>query len=135
MVDVTLPQELWDTDIASRSGDAFCEEDEMESAGADVHSPPSDRSRAPIEHKVKSWPQLFEATLTGAKTHDLRRAGDRDYRVGDILRLQEFDPDTRRYTGRELRVRITYITSAQFPCALSETTLDPAYCILSITKV
>jgi hypothetical protein len=107
----------------------------MENTDADVDSPPSDRSRAPIEHKVKSWPHLFEAALTGAKTHDLRRAEDRDYRVGDILRLQEFDPDTQRYTGRELRVRITYITSAQFPCALSETTLDPAYCILSITKL
>ena len=107
----------------------------MENASTEVHSPLFDLSREPIEHDVKSWPHLFEATLTGGKTHDLRRVGDRDYRVGDILRLQEFDPDTQRYSGRELRVRITYITSAQFPCALSETSLDPTYCILSIIKV
>lgn len=107
----------------------------MHNASTRVPSPPLDLSRDPVEHAVKSWPHLFEATLTGAKTHDLRRADDRDYRVGDILRLQEFDPDTERYTGRELRVRITYITSAQFPCALSDSSLDPDHCILSIIKV
>jgi len=106
----------------------------MEDVSTIMPSQPLDGSREPVEHVVKSWPHLFEATLTGAKTHDLRRANDRDYRVGDILRLQEFDPDTRRFTGRELRVRITYITSARFPCALSDSSLDPAYCILSITK-
>src|SRR2546427_74726 len=102
----------------------------MENVNTQVPSTPLDESREPVEHAVKSWPHLFEAALTGAKTHDLRRAEERDYRVGDILRLQEFDPDTQRYTGRELRVRITYITSAQFPCALSDSSLDPAYCIL-----
>lgn len=106
----------------------------MRNASTDVLSLASDGSREPVEHAVKSWPHLFEATLTGAKTHDLRRADERDYRAGDVLLLQEFDPATQRYTGRELRVRITYITSAQFPCALSDSSLDPDYCILSITK-
>jgi Domain of unknown function (DUF3850) len=110
------------------------EESKMKNVSTRMPSPPLDGSREPVEHAVKSWPHLFEATLKGVKTHDLRRADDREYRVGDILRLQEFDPETQRYTGRELRVRITYITSAQFPCALSDSSLDPAYCILSITK-
>lgn len=88
-----------------------------------------------VEHKVKSWPHLFQATLVGSKTHELRRATDRDYRVGDILCLQEFDPVTKCYTGRELKVRITYVTSAEFPCALSENALHPDFCILSIAKV
>jgi hypothetical protein len=91
--------------------------------------------RRSTEHKVKSWPPLFEATLSGAKTHELRRTGDRDYQVGDTLRLQEFDPRLQRYTGRELTVHITYITSAEFPCALSEDSLHTDYCILSVTKV
>jgi len=93
------------------------------------------RHRQPILHQVKSWPHLFEATLSGAKTHDMRRAVDRDYRVDDILCLQEFEPKTGHYTGRELNVRITYITSAEFPCALSGDGLHEDYCILSIKKV
>jgi hypothetical protein len=86
-------------------------------------------------HKVKSWPHLFEATLSGAKTHDMRRSTDRDYRVGDVLCLQEFEPSTDSYTGRELNVRITYITSSEFPCALSGDGLSDGYCILSIKPV
>jgi hypothetical protein len=90
--------------------------------------------RPRMEHRVKSWPTFFEATLIGVKTHDVRRMSDRDYQVGDTLRLQEFEPEKQQYTGRELCVRITYITSAKLPCALSEACLHPDYCILSITK-
>lgn len=90
------------------------------------------RQRAPVEHRVKSWPDLFEATLSGDKKHDMRRSSDRDYKVGDWLRLCEFDPITKRYSGRELRVRITYVTSAEFPCALSGDGLRDGYCILSL---
>jgi hypothetical protein len=88
-----------------------------------------------IEHSVKCWPQFFDPILSGEKTHDLRRADDRDFRVDDLLRLQEFDPKTNRYSGRELTVRITYITSAAHPCALSEDALHPDFCILSIKKL
>jgi hypothetical protein len=94
----------------------------------------SDSVRPRIEHRVKSWPSFFEATLSGAKTHDVRRMSDRDYQVGDTLRLLEFDPEKEQYTGRELCVRITYITSAKSPCALSDACLDPDYCILSVSK-
>src|SRR5262245_25952085 len=92
-------------------------------------------ARGPIEHKVKSWPQFFEATLSGAKIHEVRRLTDRDYRVGDRLRLQEYDPVTETYSGRELVVQITYMTSAEAPCALSEECLHPDFCILSVVKV
>jgi Domain of unknown function (DUF3850) len=88
-----------------------------------------------IEHRLKSWPQFFDAIASGEKTHDLRRADDRDFRVGDLLRLQEFDPKTDRHSGRELTVKITYITSADYPCALSANALHPDFCILSIKKL
>ncbi len=94
----------------------------------------SDNARPRMEHRVKSWPNFFEATLAGIKTHDVRHVGDRDYQVGDTLRLMEFDPETQQYSGRELCVRITYITSAKLPCALSEECLHHDYCILSIQK-
>jgi hypothetical protein len=104
--------------------------DEMNS-NSSAHS---DSARPRMEHRVKSWPGFFEATLAGTKTHDVRRMNDRDYQVGDTLRLMEFDPEREQYTGRELRVRITYITSAKSPCALYDACLDPDYCILSISK-
>lgn len=99
-----------------------------------VNSGPT-ATRGPLEHKVKSWPQFFEAALSGAKTHEVRRMTDRDYRIGDQLRLQEFDPARETYSGRELVMRITYITSAEAPCALSEECLHADFCILSVVKV
>jgi hypothetical protein len=88
-----------------------------------------------LKHKLKSWPQFFKLILSGEKTHELRRSDDRNFHVGDLLLLQEFDPKTNHYTGRELKVKITYITSAKHPCALSQTALHPDFCILSIKKV
>ena len=89
-------------------------------------------ARAPKEHGLKCWPQFFEAIAAGRKRHDLRRAHDRDFQVGDTLRLLEFDPQANCYTGREQVVEVTYITSAEQPCALSDGALHPDYCILSI---
>jgi len=91
-------------------------------------------ARGLVEHIVKSWPQFFEAALSGTKFHEVRRLTDRDYRVGDRLRLREFDPITETYSGRDLVVRITYMTSALAPCALSQECLHPDFCILSIVK-
>ncbi len=87
-----------------------------------------------LEHQLKSWPQFFETILRVEKTHELRRSDDRNFHVGDTLHLREFDPKSNRYTGRELRATITYITSVEHPCALSENSLNPDFCILSIRK-
>ena len=95
----------------------------------------SEAARPPIVHELKCWPRFFEAIAAGHKRHDLRRAYDRDFRVGDRLRLREFDPETRGYTGREQFVEVTYITSAQQPCALSDSALHEDFCILSIAPV
>lgn len=88
--------------------------------------------RNPAMHELKCWPKFFEAIAQGRKRHDLRRSVDRNFRVGDLLRLQEFDPDRGNYTGRTQLVRVTYVTSADVPCALSEEALNPDFCILSI---
>lgn len=92
-------------------------------------------TRAPVVHDLKCWPQFFEAIAAGRKRHDLRRTCDRDFRVRDRLRLREFDPQVQRYTGRERIVEVTYITSAEQPCALSQGVLHSDFCILSIALV
>jgi hypothetical protein len=60
--------------------DAVAEQQQLEA--------PMAPARGPVEHSVKSWPQFFDVALSGAKVHEVRRLTDRDYRVGDRLRLQ-----------------------------------------------
>lgn len=87
-----------------------------------------------MDHKVKSWCHLFTAFKRGEKTHDLR-VMDRDYKVGDVLVLQEYDKQAERYTGREAKALITYITSGEhIACAFSSSALHKDYAILSIRK-
>jgi hypothetical protein len=62
-------------------------------------------------HELKILPQYFNAIVEGVKTFEVRK-NDRNYQVGDILYLREYDfltfPD---YTGREVYVKVTYILS------------------------
>lgn len=59
-------------------------------------------------HALKSWPDFFEAVRTGRKTFEVR-LNDRDFRVGDRLQLNEFDPETEQYSGRAYAVDVVYL--------------------------
>ncbi len=82
-------------------------------------------------HKVKSWIRLFGPTVEGKKKHEMRY-NDRNYHVGDILDLQEYDEKTQKYTGRSAKAEITYMTSAENPCAMSDVGLKEGFVILSV---
>ena len=86
-------------------------------------------------HKVKSWVPFFQAFKRGEKKHDMRDLRDREYKVGDIMILQEFDQIKGEYTGDEMVREITYITDKNTPCAFSSHALDRDYCILSLDDV
>ncbi|MFA5020578.1 MAG: DUF3850 domain-containing protein [Patescibacteria group bacterium] len=58
-----------------------------------------------IEKKI--WPEYFDKVLSGEKTYELRLA-DFDCQPGDILILKEWEPQTKAYSGRELRKEVTY---------------------------
>lgn len=65
-------------------------------------------------HELKTWPNAFAGLKTGQKTHEVRK-WDRDYDVGDRLRLQEWRPDPNdntvgEYTGEELWFVVTWIS-------------------------
>jgi hypothetical protein len=90
---------------------------------------------AKATHIVKSWPQYFQPMLDGTKRHDMRNKKDRDYKVGDLMLLQEFDPFKGEYTGREQLFKITYMTDNITPCALSSAYLDDNAVILSLELV
>jgi hypothetical protein len=55
-------------------------------------------------HDLKSWPEFFGPVLEGRKTFELRK-NDRNFMVGDILWLREWEPRTAKYSGREIRKR------------------------------
>ena len=59
-------------------------------------------------HELKVWPGFFQAIKDGRKTFEVRK-NDRDYQLGDVLRLREYEPGPDRYTGREWERRVSYI--------------------------
>ena len=56
----------------------------------------------------KTWPEMFEAVRDGKKTFDLRLA-DWGCKEGDILVLREWNPKTKKYTGRVLKKKVTFV--------------------------
>ena len=58
--------------------------------------------------KKKTWPELFELVMSGKKRFDLR-LNDFNVKEGDTLLLQEWDPKTKQYTGREIKKKVGYI--------------------------
>lgn len=63
-------------------------------------------------HTLKVWPEHFEAVTEPdpcrRKTVEIR-LDDRDYEVGDMLHLQEWDPRTETYSGWDAKVLVTHI--------------------------
>lgn len=84
---------------------------------------------------LKSWSHWFQDIKAGIKTYDLRDMNDRDFHVGEIIRLREYEQFEGKYTGEELDAEIMYITSKDTPCALSSLALDKDCCILGIRVV
>jgi len=58
--------------------------------------------------KKKTWPKLFELVSSGKKKLDLRIA-DFDIREGDTLVLEEWNPETKQYTGRKIEKTVDYV--------------------------
>ncbi len=61
-----------------------------------------------MEHNLKIWPMFFKPVIDGCKKFEYRR-DDRNFQIGNALILHEWDPMTEKYTGRAVRVMITYI--------------------------
>lgn len=60
-------------------------------------------------HELKIKPEYFEKVISGEKTFEIRK-NDRNFAVGDVLALNEWDKE---YTGRSCLVYIDYILSAE----------------------
>ncbi len=60
-------------------------------------------------HTLKCQPGYFSDLRSGLKTFEVRKGTDRFYQYGDELLLQEWGPNVKCYTGRELLMRVTYV--------------------------
>ncbi len=87
--------------------------------------------RAIKKHELKCWPKYFEAILSNDKLFEVR-LDDRDFQLGDILQLREWEPDARRYTGRQLSRRVTYILRATGKLNSPSSALRLGYVVMSI---
>ena len=58
--------------------------------------------------KKKMWPEYYDAISSGKKKFDFRVA-DFDVNEGDTLVLEEWDPETKEYTGRTIEKNITFV--------------------------
>lgn len=88
-------------------------------------------------HELKCWPSAFRELIAGTKTFEYRR-NDRDYTVGDVLRIREWDPYVHSQAGsldrwaqdkaygREVKALITHIAhGGQFEIPIG-------FCVMSI---
>jgi len=74
-------------------------------------------------HELKTWPDRFNDMLSGIKTFELR-FNDRNFKVGDILILQEYRQNDGEYTGRTIIRSVIYI--------LEGFGLKDGYCVLGL---
>jgi hypothetical protein len=114
---------------------------------SDSPTPPSSpSSRAPATegerrvHDVKCWPEPFAALRRDEKPYEIR-VNDRDYQVGDVLRLREWLPmsyrhitpvdryDADGYTGEEEERVVTYMTPG------GEWGLPEHLCVLGLARL
>lgn len=62
-------------------------------------------------HRLKTWPNFYksvrEKDSRKRKTLEIRK-DDRGYDTGDLLILEEFDPETQKYTGESCWVLVTH---------------------------
>lgn len=59
-----------------------------------------------IEKKI--WPEYFEKVKKGIKTFEVRLA-DWECNEGDILVLREWNPEIKKYTGRQIEKKVVCV--------------------------
>ena len=59
-------------------------------------------------HELKCWPEYFVAMARGHKCFEFRK-DDRGFSVGDHLKLMEWCPKTKTYSGQSRIRQICYI--------------------------
>ena len=61
-----------------------------------------------VTHSLKILPKHFKDVASCDKKSEIRY-NDRNYRVGDVLSLQEWSENSKNYSGSYINVRVTHI--------------------------
>lgn len=62
-------------------------------------------------HILKLQQPYFDHVLKGLKTFEIRNNDGRNFKVGDIAELHEYDKESDTYSGNILKVEILYTLS------------------------
>jgi len=65
-------------------------------------------------HELKCWPEYFQEIYYNKKRFEIRK-NDRNYQVGDLLLLKEYNQKTNEYSGRWSQHEIKYILDKDNP--------------------
>jgi hypothetical protein len=68
---------------------------------------------------------------SGDKNFELRK-DDRHFKIDDELLLREYDKESKQYTGRKLRFKISHILKGS---EAEELGLKKGYCIMGLDKI
>jgi Domain of unknown function (DUF3850) len=79
-----------------------------------------------MTHELKIYPQHYRAVLLGLKKVEVR-LNDRNYQERDTLLLNEYCPQTQKYTGFQVVRNVDYILK-------DVAGLNPNYVIMQISK-
>lgn len=76
--------------------------------------------------ELKCWPDSFDAIVAGLKTAEIRSTADRQFCIGDILKLRRWDPVVGAYTGGEALAQIRHISTTAGAFRIAGITLENA---------
>ena len=82
----------------------------------------------PKTHVLKSYPGPFRAVKRGRKRFEYR-LDDRGFREGHRLRLREWNPEDRKYTGDELLLEILQLSRGP------DWSIPRGYVIMSVSPI
>jgi len=76
-------------------------------------------------HKLKTWQPYFSEVMSGIKRFEVRK-DDRNFNVGDILILEEYDQELQELTGMVCKAIVIYkLPGGSFG-------IEKGYCVLGI---
>lgn len=84
-------------------------------------------------HDLKIWPEQYQKVINGHLSFQYRE-NDRNYQMGDVLILSEWNPKMNEFTGRKIGARVKYVfdemTSGDVPVHIA-----PGFCVMSIKPI
>lgn len=79
-------------------------------------------------HHLKTWSEYYYSVGNGSKTFEVRK-NDRNYKVGDILILKNWDNEKQRFFVGEITVEVTYILQG------GNFGIQEGYCVMGIKRL